>query len=156
MFATLEAKVLGSIALVAVLLGAFGVYTFHERAVGKTDELAALQKSTEKLKQDTAKQTAELQAKATMAEQAYAKEQLLIANLPPVQPVRLCVNAGRGAIMPAAGAAKPGGETASAAASGIQPMPAGDTAGPDIGPLLSQLAARADEVSAALRELQSR
>lgn len=49
MFATLEAKLLGTGILVVCLLGAFGIYTYHERAAGKAIELAALQKSSAKL-----------------------------------------------------------------------------------------------------------
>ena len=148
MFATLEAKVLGSIALVAILLGAYGVYTFHERAVGKAEELSTLQKSSAKL-------TADLQARATMAEQAYDKEHAANAAIPPVQPVRLCLNTNRSATP---GAKVPGNAATSANAGPVQPVPAGNTssAGPDIGPMLQALAASADQVSATLREFQSR
>jgi hypothetical protein len=146
MFATLEAKVLGSIALVAILLGAYGVYTFHERAVGKAEELSTLQKSSAKL-------TADLQARATMAEQAYDKEHASDAAIPPVQPVRLCLNTNRSATP---GAKVPGNAATSASAGPVQPVPAGNSVGPDIGPALSALAARADQVSATLREFQSR
>ncbi len=156
MFATLEAKVLGSIALVAMLLAAFGAYTVHERDIGHAKAIAAMQKSSVELQKQTAAQTADLQARATMAEQAYDKEIAANANLPPVQPIRLCINAGSRAVVPAASAAKPGDAAASAAAGILQPVPAGDTSGPDIGPILSALAARADQISAALREFQSR
>src|SRR5271170_7102522 len=146
MFATLEAKILGSVALIAILLGAFGIYTFHERAIGKTAELTALKASSDKL-------TAELKAKASMAEQAYDKEHAANVNLPAVQPVRLCLNANSG---PSPSAKKPGNASASALAASVQPVPSGNTAGPDIGPILSALAAKADEVSATLREYQAR
>jgi hypothetical protein len=146
-FATLEAKILGSIALVAVLLGAFGVYTYRERNIGKETELTALKVSSDKL-------AADLRARATTAEQAYDKEVAASANLPPVQPVRLCVNANS---RPAKGAKQPG-NAASAAAGNIQPVPAGNTSvpGPDIGPLLDLFAKRADQINAELREYQRR
>jgi hypothetical protein len=156
MFATLEAKVLGSVALVAILLGAFGVYTFHERAVGKATELAALQKSSAELQKQTAAQTADLKARATMAEQSYDKEHAALSNLPPVQPVRLCLNANRSAVVPGSTPKVAGDAATSPAAGGVQPVPAGDSTGPDIGPILSALAARADQISATLREFQSR
>src|ERR1700688_2702878 len=127
MFATLEAKVLGSVALVAILLGAFGVYTFHERAVGKATELAALKKSSAELQKQTAAQTADLKARATMAEQSYDKEHAALSNLPPVQPVRLCLNANRGTVVPG-GAPKVAGDAATSPAAGsLQSMPAGDS-----------------------------
>lgn len=158
MFATLEAKVLGSIALVAILLGAFGVYTLHERVVGKDEELAAMVKSTSKLKADTAKQTADLQARATLAEQAYDKEHNAVANLPPVQPVRLCINAGSSAKLPAAGTQVSGNGKAGAGPGAIQQVPTGnpERAGPDISGMLNAFAASADQISSTLREYQKR
>ena len=49
MFATLEAKIIAVAALLAIAFSAAGIYTFHERAIGKASELAALQKSSAKL-----------------------------------------------------------------------------------------------------------
>ncbi len=144
-------------AIIVALLAAFGTYTIHERHIGAAHETAALKASSDKLIAQTAKQTAELQAKATMAEQAYEKEHLLAVNQP-VPVVRVCHNANSGSVVSNAGPAKPGNEGASPAAGSVQPMPAGDSsvAGPDIGGMLSALAASADQISATLREYQSR
>jgi hypothetical protein len=151
--------------LVVALLISFGVYTVHERHAGAAHELAALKASTDKLKAETAKQTAALQAKATMAEQAYEKEQLQNANYQrtnPIQPVRLCLDSGSRAVVPKAGAANVGNAGASTAANVLQPVPAGNTgsgpgrSGPDISSMLAALGAAADDVSANLREYQSR
>jgi hypothetical protein len=140
-----------------VLLISFGIYERHHLiAEGQQHELAALKLSSDKLQKQTAIQTAELQAKATMAEQSYDKEHAALSNLPPVQPVRLCLNANRGTVVPG-GAPKVAGDAATSPAAGsLQSMPAGDSTGPDIGPILSALAARADQISATLREFQSR
>ncbi len=142
--------------LLAVIAG-FGAYTVHERHLGAAHEVAALKASSDKLIAQTAKQTADLQARANMAEQAYEKEHLLTVNQP-VPVVRVCHNANSGSVVSNAGPAKPGNEGASPAAGSVQPMPAGDSsvAGPDIGGMLSALAQRADEISATLREFQSR
>lgn len=147
-----------------VALIAFGV---HERnhliAEGQQHEIAALKTSSEQLQKQTAAQTATLQAKATMAEQAYEKEVLANSNQPPVQPVRLCIATARsGGVVPAGGTQVAGNVVPGAAAGSVQPVSAGNSgsgtgvAGPDISQLLQALAARADQVSAALREFQSR
>ena len=137
---------------------AFGVYERHHLiAEGQQHELAALKTSSEQLQKQTAAQTATLQAKATMAEQAYDKEVNSLGALPaPV--VRLCVNSGSHPIVPAGGGRVAGNAPAGAAAAGVQQVPSGDpsVAGPDIGGMLTALAARADDVSATLREFQSR
>src|SRR5271166_2882216 len=135
------------IALIALL-----VYELHE---GKVHELAALQASSAKLLQQTAAQTAELKARATMAEQAYDKEHNLLLNQPPLS-VRMCDHANSGSVVPKAGTVKPGDAATGTSAGPIQPVPSGDSGGRDIGGLLSALAASADQVSATLREFQSR
>jgi hypothetical protein len=140
-----------------VLLISFGVYERHHLiAEGQQHELAALKLSSDKLQKQTAAQTAELQAKATMAEQAYDKEVNNLNNLPtPI--VRLCNNAtNSGRVVPKASSTIAGDGDTGPAASGVQSVPAGNSEGPDIGPMLSALAARADQVSATLREYQGR
>lgn len=142
-------------ALITALL-AFGVYERHHLiAEGQQHELAALKLSSDRLQKQTAAQTAELQAKATMAEQAYDKEVLANSNQSPVV-VRMCNSPNSGTVMSAASSAKPGTQDTRAPAGGIQQVPPGNSSERDIGGLLSILAARADEVSAALREFQSR
>jgi hypothetical protein len=142
--------------IIAALLAGFGWYTVHERNLGAAHEVAALKTSSDKLQQQTAVQTAELQAKATMAEQAYDKEVNNLNSLPtPI--VRLCNNAtNSGRVVPKAGATIAGDGDTGPAAPGIQPVPSGNSEGPDIGSMLSALAARADQVSATLREYQGR
>jgi hypothetical protein len=144
-------------ALIVMLIAA-GIYERHHLiAEGQQHELAALKLSSDRLEKQTAAQTANLQAKATMAEQAYDKEQLLIANQP-IDSVRLCVNPHSRIIVSPAGSAQPGNAGASAAPGSVQQVPAGDSsvAGPDIGGMLDALAKSADQVSATLREFQSR
>jgi hypothetical protein len=139
-----------------VMLAAFGIYERHHLiAEGQQHELAALKASSDRLEKQTAAQTAELKAKATMAEQAYDKEALASINQPAVV-VRMCSNANSGTVVPSSSAAQPGAAPAGAPAGHVQPVPAGDSGGRDIGGMLSLLAGRADQVSAALREYQHR
>lgn len=148
-------------AIVALLIG-FGVYTKHERNIGAAHEVAALKESSDKLQKDTDRQTADIKAKADMAEQAHAKEILALSNRPPSQPVRLCLDTHRGSVVPAGGATNAGNAATGPSAAGIQRMPTGDsgsgegTVGPDISKMLTALGASADTVSATLREYQSR
>jgi len=157
LLALIPGKDLAYGAIIVALLAAFGAYTIHERHIGAAHETAALKASSDKLIAQTAKQTADLQARANMAEQAYEKEHLLVVNQP-VPVVRVCHNANSGSVVSNAGPAKPGNEGAGPAAGSVQPMPSGDSsvAGPDIGGMLSALAQRADEISATLREFQTR
>ena len=142
-------------ALIAILL-AFGVYERHHLITeGATHELAALKASSDRLEKKSVAETAELQAKATMAEQTHDKEILARSNLPPVS-VRVCHYAGSGSVVSQSGTTQSGNAPASASAGNVQPVPSGDSVGPDIGPMLGLLARRADEVSATLREFQSR
>ena len=146
-----------------ILLIVFGIHEHHKiLAEGIAEKKAADDKATAVLVAASAKQTAELQAKATMAEQAYDKEVNSLTSLP-VPSVRLCIYPHAGSsIVPQAGALKPGAQSAGTAAGNIQSVPSGNpgsgsgAAGPDIGGMLSILSLRAVEVSAALREFQSR
>jgi hypothetical protein len=136
----------------------FGVYERHHLiAEGQQHELAALKLSSDRLQKQTAAQTAELQAKATMAEQAYDKEQLLIANQP-IDSVRLCVNPHSRIIVSPSGSQVAGNVGAGSDPGAVQQVPSGDSSvpGPDIGPMLDALARAADQVSSTLREFQSR
>ena len=157
LLALIPSKDLVYCAILLAVIAGFGAYTIHERHIGAAHETAALKASSDKLIAQTAKQTADLQARANMAEQAYEKEQLLTVNQP-VPVVRVCHNANSGSVVSNAGPAKPGNEGAGPAAGSVQPMPSGDSsvAGPDIGGMLSALAQRADEISATLREFQTR
>jgi hypothetical protein len=142
-------------ALIVMLIAA-GVYERHHLiAEGQQHELAALKASSDRLEKQTAAQTAELKAKATMAEQAYDKEALASINQPAVV-VRMCSNTNSGTVVPSSSAAQSGAASAGTTSGHVQQMPAGDSGGRDIGGMLSLLAERADQVSATLREFQSR
>ena len=141
-----------------VTLLIFGVYEKHHLiAEGQQHELAALKLSSDKLQKQTAMQTAELQAKATMAEQAYDKEVHSLSNLPPVS-VRVCnsPSAHSGSVVPKAGAVIAGDAAPGTAPGDVLEVPPRDSGERDIGPMLSVLADRADQVSAELREYQTR
>ena len=146
-----------------VALIVLGFHVHHKiLAEGIAEQKAADAKATATVIANTAKQTAELQAKATMAEQAYEKETNSLNELP-VPSVRLCVYPHTsGSLVSQNGTAQPGATGASPSAGNIQPVPSGDSgvgvgaAGPDIGAMLSALASAADRTSAALREFQSR
>ncbi len=160
LLALIPSKDLVYCAILLAVIAGFGAYTIHERHIGAAHETAALKASSAKLQAETDKKTADLQARANMAEQAYDKEHNLIVNQPR-DSVRLCVAANSGRVVPKAGAAKPGNESAGPAAGSVQSVPAGDSGsgqrqGPDIGGMLDALAAAADDVSATLREFQSR
>ena len=150
----------GGLIVVLILLG----FHVHNKLIaeGIAKQKAADDAAMAVLVANTTKQTAELQAKATMSEQAYDKEINTVDNLP-APSVRLCVYPhASGSVVSQTGAAQPGAKSASTIAGGIQQVPPGNnsggqpTAGPDLGGMLSLLAQRADETSAALREFQTR
>jgi hypothetical protein len=146
-----------------IIIVAGGVWYHHKLITeGVAQQKASDEKATATLLASTAKQTQALQVRATTAEQAYEKEVAANAGQP-VIPVRLCSNATpRGQLVPKAGAANPGDASARASATAIPNVPHGNSgsgsgnAGPDIGALLETLAKRCDDVSAELREYQSR
>ena len=154
--------------LIAIAAVAGGIwYWQHARfEQGIATQQAADAAQRQQLEADTIKKTAELQTKATLAEQAYDKERndnAAYIGGHPIQPVRLCIAADNSRpIVPAAGASHSGNESPRSGAAAIQPLPSGDSGGgsraaaPDIGNLLELLAARADDVSASLREFQNR
>jgi hypothetical protein len=150
--------------LAIIALIALGLHYHHKiLAEGIAEQKAADDKASAVLVANTAKQTAELQARATMAEQAYDKEVQSVANQPSVGAVRLCLDSHRsGTVVSKTGAVVAGTQSAGTAAGNIQSMSAGDSsggardAGVDIGPLLAALAAAADREVAIDREFQSR
>lgn len=154
--------------LALLLLIGCGVWYWHHEAIekGVAEQVATDNAATAKLKQETAVQTAALKTKADTAEQAYDKEhQDLEAYRSghPVQPVRLC-NAPHDSNTFVPGSAGIVARNAAGSSAGIviQQVPSGDSgsgagrAGPDISQLLLALGARADDVSATLREYQAR
>jgi hypothetical protein len=146
-----------------VALGLLGLHVHHKLlAEGIAEQQAADDKEKATLVAQTAKQTAELQAKATMAEQAYDKEHQAILDQPSLPAVRLCGNPHPGSVVVSkTGAANQGNAASGAATGDLQPMPAGSNSvgseqNPDISDLLSLLAQHADDYSAELREYQAR
>ena len=149
------------ILIIALIL--LGVHVHNKLlAEGIAEQKAADDKAQAVLVATTAKQTADLQARATMAEQAYDKEVNSLSSQP-VPSVRLCVYPHpSGSVLSQTSAAQPGASSASAIAGGVQQVPSGNSssgggiAPPDIGGLLSAFAAAADRESAVVREFQSR
>jgi hypothetical protein len=152
--------------LIAAVAGGVWYWQHHLIAEGVDKQKAADAIERKALEADTAKLTAQLQAKASTAEQAYDKERN--ANLEyqqshPSRPVRLCLSTDNsGKILPQAGATIAGNATAGTPTPNVSEVPSGNsgggagTAGPDISGMLSLLASRADDVSATLREFQTR
>jgi hypothetical protein len=152
--------------IAAILIG--GVWYHHKLITeGVAEQKASDDAASATIVANTVKQTAELQTKATMAEQAYDKEQSENAayrSAHPDEPVRLCLGASNAGnrIVSQAGVTKPGNANSGTAAANVSSVPSanssggGGAAGPDISILLSLLAAKADDVSAELREFQSR
>ena len=153
-------KVWGVILIALVIIG----FHVHNKLIaeGIAKQKAADDAATLVLTTKTAKETAELKARATMAEQAYDKEVNSVDTLP-APSVRLCVYPhASGSVVSQTGAAQPGTQNASAGSGAIQPVPSGNSgsgggvAGPDIGTLLSALSRAADRESAVVREFQAR
>ena len=150
----------GGLIIILILLG----FHIHNKLIaeGIAKQKAADDAAMAVLVANTTKQTAELQAKATMAEQAYDKEINTVDTLP-APSVRLCVYPhASGSVVSQTGAAQPGAKSASASSGIVQSVPSGDpgsgggVAGPDIGAMLSALSRAADRESAVVREFQTR
>jgi hypothetical protein len=149
--------------LVAAVAGGVWYWQHHLIAEGIAEQKATDAIERRNLEADTAKLTAELQAKATTAEQAYDKEHAANLELKPIGSVRLCVATNNsGKILPKTGGTNPGNDSARAATPNVSEVPSGNNsggpgaAGPDISGMLKIFAARADDVSAVLREFQNR
>ena len=150
----------GGLIVVLILLG----FHVHNKLIaeGIAKQKAADDAAMAVLVANTTKQTAELQAKATMAEQAYDKEINSVDTLP-APSVRLCVYPhASGSVVSQTGAAQSGTQSTSTSSGNVQPVPSGEpgsgggVAGPDIGAMLSALSRAADRESAVVREFQTR
>ena len=160
--------------LIAILLlaaaasGAVAIWAHKEAAKGITEQKQADDAASKILIAKAAQETAALQAKATQAEHSHDQELADLQAYRAAHPdtdggVRLCIDThqSNSGVRPA-GASIAGNETASATPGSLQQVPSGDhsggaqTVGPDIFGMLDALAGRADKVSAALREFQSR
>ena len=153
--------------LIAALIA--GGIAYHHKLIteGVAEQKASDDSASAAIVAQTVKETADLQAKATMAEQAYdqeASKNAAYLSAHPVQPIRLCLSTSHpsGSIVPQTGALKPGNASSGAPAANVPILPGannsrgGGASGPDISTLLGLLAARADQVSAVLREYQTR
>lgn len=150
--------------IIAIILG--GLWLHHSLiAQGVAKQRAADDAASAALIAHTAEQTAALQARAAMAEQAYDKEHNDNQNYRdshPMESVRLCLSTPSRIIVSQAGAPHTGNAGAGAPTADVPKVPTGDSgsgtgaAGPDISTLLGLLAVKADNVSAELREFQSR
>ena len=150
----------GGLIVVLILLG----FHVHNKLIaeGIAKQKAADDAAMAVLVANTTKQTAELKARATMAEQAYDKEINSVDTLP-APSVRLCVYPhASGSVVSQTGAAQSGTQSTSTSSGIVQPVPSGDpgsgggVAGPDIGAMLSALSRAADRESAVVREFQTR
>lgn len=152
--------------VIAAVAGGIWYWQHHLIDKGISQQKAADDAASKPLINQAKAETAELQVKATMAEQTHAKE---IASLQkyhddnPNKPVRLCLDAHSGSQgVRATGAANSGNKSAGTPTVGLQPVPDGNPeggagrAGPDIEPMLTALGTAADKVSAELREVQGR
>lgn len=149
--------------ILAVIAG--GAWYHHKLiAEGVAKQQAIDSAASAKLIAKTAEQTAELQARASQAEQAFDKERNDNQNYRdshPIEPVRLCLSTVSRIIVSQGEQRHPGNAGAGASTPDVSKMPAGDSSGggrpgPDIANLLDLLASRADSVSAVLREFQAR
>lgn len=151
--------------VIAAVAGGIFYWQHHLIEKGINEQKAADAAASKKIEEDTAKQTAELKARATTAEQAYDKEHADNQNYRdshPIGPVRLCANNASRPIVPAGGSVNPRNEGTGSATANVPEVPGRDNrsgaaeAGPDISGLLGLLAAKADDVSGRLREFQKR
>jgi hypothetical protein len=151
--------------LAAAIVLIAGMWLWHHETfeAGIAKQRAADAAASQILIAKAAAETADWRLKANNAEHAYNDESqaLQVYRDTHVASVRLCVSpSGSDGVQNAAGKVA-GTPAASPAAAGVQPVPPGDfgsgggQAGVDIGPMLTALAARADQVSAKLREAQA-
>lgn len=155
-------KWLVELIVLAIVAGAVWWLCEHLIAVGVQKQKDADAKAYAQLLIDKAKEEGRLQALADQASAKYETEHQDNLALRAAQPLHggLCVDKGNRGVSEA-GTAHPGDEGPRTASTSFLPVSAGDpTLGgrgyTDIRHLLDLLAARADSVSAALREYQSR
>lgn len=151
--------------VIGCVAGGVWLYHIHVYNLGIKAQQAADQAVSAKAMAQAAVATQAAQDAANRAEESYREEiarNAATAAARPLPPVRLCIDAhiGSGSVSKT-GAAYPGNASASAAPRSVQSLPVGDPslrprAGHDISSLLGAWADKADQVSAALREFQSR
>ena len=152
-------------AIAAAAVGGFWIYHHHVFVEGIHAQQVADQRASAKLVAKARAETKAAQAQANAAHDAYLQEvshEAIAAARHPLPAVRLCLNAhDSGSGLSQASSPHPGNAGASAAAGGVPALSGANHSvrsgrGPDISGLLELLAARADQVSAVLREYQAR
>jgi hypothetical protein len=159
-------EVIFTLLVILIVAGAVWYYGHEHYEAGISAQIATDNAERAKLIAANDKKTADLQARATTAEKAYDDEQTKTANYNasnPLEPIRLCNTAtNSGGHLPAAGAPIAGDQSSSSSTAAIQQMSKGNNSlrdgpgGRDISGLLESFAQSADEVSASLREFQTR
>jgi hypothetical protein len=146
------------LAVIAALGTAFGIYTAHERDVGKAEVIAADKAATLKAQAAAQKETDRLQAKANEAEHSHDQELMDLRAYRDSNPVHVgvCNHTDSKPVLPVSSPSDTRNAGGSTPSGDVQPVPAGDSKSADIGPMLDLLAGKADAVSAELREFQKR
>ena len=154
------------LAVIAALCLGFALYHHHVYATGIRAQQETDTAVSAKIEAQAAAATQAAQDAANRAEESYREEiarNAAAAAARPLGPVRLCIDAHVGGTgVPEGGRAIAGTSSASAPSGSVPGMPEGNTglrqerAGPDLDGLLGAWADRADQVSATLRESQSR
>jgi hypothetical protein len=152
--------------IIAAVAGGIWYWQHHLIAEGIAQQKGADAIELQKLKTENDKKSADLQARATTAENARDKEVQDNADFRsthPMQPVRLCLSTNQGhSAVPQTTGQNSGDVAAGASSANVSTLPGGNSSGgpgatgPDISSLLSLLAEKADNVSSTLREFQSR
>lgn len=153
------------VVIMALCIG-FAIYHHHVFATGIAAQQAADRAVSARIETQAAIATQAAQDAANRAEESYREEiarSAAAAAARPLGPVRLCIDAHVGSPgLPEAGAAHSGNAGASTPAWIVPAMPDSNPglrpewAGPELDGLLGAWAAKADQVSATLREFQSR
>lgn len=147
----------------AILIGlswyAIHSYNEHLRESGRQEVRAEDAQALATAKAAADAETKRLKDKADQAEHSHDQELTDLRAYQRDHPISLWVSNGKGhsiACVPHTTASNSIDASTSPSAESVLTMPERDPGERDIGPMLSALAARADEVSAQLREWQSR
>lgn len=147
------------LAAVAVLLIAFGLYSYHEREVGEANLQHSIDAATLKAENDAQRQTKALQTKADAATQEALNAQKSLADYMdahPVGDVRVCHAVSGGSPSVPTTATAPGTVAGAAAAAGDVRIVSASAPGPDIGRGLSAIVLAAGVLATDETEFQAR
>lgn len=153
--------VYGIAAVILIGLSWYAIHAYNERLreQGRQEVRAEDAKALAIAKAAADAETKRLKDKADQAEHSHDKELTDLRAYQRDHPISLWVSNGKGhsiACMPRTATSNSIDASAGPSAESVLSMPERDSSERDIGPMLSALAARADEVSAQLREWQSR